>query len=202
MQRLYEPTSGRLLLDGRELSRIDVEYLRNNIGVVSQIPVLFSMSIRDNITYGSRGSWDASGVVSQEEVEAAARLANLHDFITSLPDGYDTHLGEKAGLISGGQAQRLQIARALLRDRSVLILDECTSALDPGNQAAVLDTIMAVKEGRTTVMVTHKLAAMKRCDRLLVVEHGRIVEEGTFDELVSKTGGPFSTLAKAGEWAA
>lgn len=194
IQRLYEPESGQVTLDGHSLSDTDVRFLRSHIAVVSQVPALFDMSVSENIAYGMEQC-------TQEEIEEAARQANAHDFVLGLPEGYNTNLGENASLISGGQAQRLQIARAIVRRREVLILDECTSALDPENQAIVMDTIKEVKEGRTTVVVTHKLDLMKTCDRLLVMDAGQVVETGTFEELVSRRGGHFATLAAAGEWA-
>lgn len=194
IQRLYEPDEGCITLDGHRLSETDVRFLRSHIAVVSQIPALFDMSVSQNIAYGMDHC-------SQEEIEEAARQANAHDFVLGLPNGYETNLGENASLISGGQAQRLQIARAIVRRREVLILDECTSALDPENQAIVMDTIKTVKQGRTTVVVTHKLDLMKMCDRLLVIDAGQVVESGTFDELVARKGGHFATLAAAGEWA-
>lgn len=173
LQRLYEPTSGSVLLDGRPLGRMDTRYLRDHVAVVSQHPALFDMTVFENIAYGH-------GSVEQDAVVRAAKAAHVHDFILSLPKGYETMLGENASLISGGQAQRLQIARALVRPREILILDECTSALDPTNQAAVLETILSVKEGKTTLIVTHKLAIMERCDYLLVMSDGVIVERCVF----------------------
>lgn len=152
------------------------------------------MTIAENIAYGSSD-------LSEKAIIAAAQAAHVHDFIVGLPKGYQTMLGENASLISGGQAQRLQIARALVRPREILILDECTSALDPTNQAAVMDTIMSVKEGKTTLIVTHKLAVMEMCDRLIVVDAGgRVAETGTVVELRAKVGGLFASLASGGEW--
>lgn len=169
MQRLYVPDSGVIELDGQDLSKLDVAYLREHVAVVSQHPALFDMTIAENIAYGRED-------IGQDAVERAARAAHVHDFILSLPRGYSTLLGESASLISGGQAQRLQIARALVRSREILILDECTSALDAANQSAVMETIMAVKEGKTTLIVAHKLAVMEKCDYLLVMHEGRIAE--------------------------
>lgn len=194
LQRLYEPSFGDILLDGRPLSRTDVHYLRDHIAVVSQHPALFDMTVSENIAYG------ASTDIAQADIEHAAQLAQVHAFIMTLPKGYATMLGENASLISGGQAQRLQIARALVRHREILILDECTSALDATNQAAVMETIMQAKIGRTTVIVTHKLAVMEKCDRLLVVVDGRLVEQGTVEELRAIVGGQFATMASGGEW--
>ena len=138
LQRLYEPTSGKIHMDRFDLSRSDVKWLRNHIAVVSQSANLFDASVADNIAYGSD--------VPTGEIHRAAQAANIHEFIQSLPQGYDTNLGENASLISGGQAQRLQIARALVRRSNILILDECTSALDVDNQRAVLDTIVRIKD--------------------------------------------------------
>ena len=145
LQRLYEPTHSpigapvsRIMMDKHDLSASDVKWLRNHIAVVSQTANLFDASVSENIAYGSE--------VSVEEIERAAKAASIHEFILTLPDGYDTNLGENASLISGGQAQRLQIARALVRRSQILILDEATSALDVGNQRAVLDTIVKIKE--------------------------------------------------------
>lgn len=173
MQRLYEPSKGSVLLDGRPLDRADVRYLRDHVAVVSQHPALFDMSVANNIAYGRPN-------VPQKDIERAAKAAHIHDFIIALPQGYDTLLGDNASLISGGQAQRLQIARALVQSREILVLDECTSALDPANQQAVLETILRVKAGRTTLIVTHKLAIMEKCDRLIVLADGLVAETYVF----------------------
>ncbi|CAL1709774.1 unnamed protein product [Somion occarium] len=192
LQRLYQPNSGSITIGLNELSMTDVHHLRNHVSVVSQSPNLFDCSIAENIAYGNKSLSDA-------DIRAAAKAAHVHDFIMSLPKGYDTAVGENASLISGGQAQRLQIARALARPAKILILDECTSALDPQNQAAVMETIMDAKVGRTTLMVTHKLPVMRMCDRILVVHEGTIAEEGTYDELMQRRG-IFAQLASGGEW--
>lgn len=192
LQRLYEPASGSISIGYHPLQSTDVRHLREHVAVVSQQPNLFDATIAENIAYGTEG-------VSMEQIQAAARAANVHDFILTLPKGYDTLVGENASLISGGQAQRLQIARALVRPSKILILDECTSALDPANQLAVLDTIRRAKVGRTTLMVTHKLPVMQMCDRILVVHNGTIAEQGTYHELMEKRG-VFAQLASGGEW--
>ncbi|KAK4050176.1 ATP-dependent permease [Microbotryomycetes sp. JL221] len=192
LQRLYEPSGGHILLDGQSLDDIDVHHLRDHIAVVSQHPALFDMTVAANIAYGG-------GDIDMDRVEEAAKSAHVHDFIESLPQGYSTSLGESASLISGGQAQRLQIARALYQSRQILLLDECTSALDPTNQQAVMDTIMSVKRGKTALMVTHKLDVMERCDYLLVIEDGIVVESGSVANLRAK-GGVFAQLASSGEW--
>ncbi|KAG0696805.1 P-loop containing nucleoside triphosphate hydrolase protein [Suillus ampliporus] len=196
LQRLYEPTSGTISVGLNELRATDINYLRDHVAVVSQSPNLFDASIRENIAYGRVGEDNG---MSDADVERAARAANVHDFIMSLPQGYDTLIGENASLISGGQAQRLQIARALGRPAKILILDECTSALDPANQTAVLETIRAAKVGRTTIMVTHKVPVMKMCDRILVIEDGQVREQGTYESLMERKG-VFARLANGGEW--
>ncbi|KAI0043061.1 P-loop containing nucleoside triphosphate hydrolase protein [Auriscalpium vulgare] len=192
LQRLYEPDSGAISVGPWDLRSTDVRHLRDHVAVVSQNPNLFDATIADNISYGANG-------LPQSDVEAAAFAANVHDFIVSLPHGYDTMVGENAALISGGQAQRLQIARALVRPANILILDECTSALDGQNQAAVMQTIMDAKVGRTTLMVTHKLPLMRLCDRIIVVHEGTVAEQGTYDELMARRG-VFAQLASGGEW--
>lgn len=172
------------------------------------------MSIAENIAYGRKD-------VPLDDIVKAAKAAHVHDFIMSLPDDYKTNLGENAGLISGGQAQRLQIARALLRPREILLGDEITSALDAENQEAVMKTIADVKKERTTVLITHKLATMQMCDRLIVVDKGRIVQHGTYAQLQAQPmvsylsacrtsslllrldcdcQGLFASLARGGEW--
>lgn len=192
LQRLYEPTSGSIFIDGHGIHNTDVHHLRSHVLVVSQNPNLFDATISDNIRYGN-------DTLTHSDIQRAARAAQVHDFIMSLPNGYDTMIGDNASLISGGQAQRIQIARALSRPARVLILDECTSALDPANQAAVLETILATKVGRTTMMITHKVAVMQMCDRIIVINDGRVVEEGTYDNLMARRGF-FANLASGGEW--
>jgi ATP-binding cassette subfamily B (MDR/TAP) protein 1 len=192
LQRLYEPSSGNVMLGHTNLDSVDVHHLREHVAVVSQNPNLFDAKISENIAYGNKDLSDA-------DVRRAAKAAHVHDFIMSLPQGYDTMVGENASLISGGQAQRLQIARALARPAKILILDECTSALDPANQAAVMDTIRDAKSGRTTVMITHKVSLMQMCDRIVVIHDGVVSEEGTYEALMEKRG-VFFKLANGGEW--
>ncbi|KAI0942984.1 hypothetical protein AcV7_002254 [Taiwanofungus camphoratus] len=192
LQRLYEPTSGIIRVGFNELRSTDVHHLREHVAVVSQHPNLFDASISENIAYSSKA-------LSAEDIRRAAQAAHVHDFIESLPKGYDTLVGENAALISGGQAQRLQIARALARPARILILDECTSALDAENQAAVMETLMQARVGRTTLVVTHKLQMMRMCDRILVMHDGVIAEQGTYEALMEKRG-VFAQLASGGEW--
>ncbi|KAH8833741.1 P-loop containing nucleoside triphosphate hydrolase protein [Flagelloscypha sp. PMI_526] len=192
LQRLYEPDQGMVSVGANDVRSIQVNYLRECIGVVSQNPQLFDASVRENIAYGNDS-------LSDQDIERAARAANVHDFVQSLPHGYETMVGENASLISGGQAQRIAIARALARTSSILILDECTSALDVDTQAAILETLQQAKIGRTTFMVTHKVPVMRMCDRILVMENGRIAEQGTFESLMRQEG-IFASLAQSGEW--
>jgi ATP-binding cassette subfamily B (MDR/TAP) protein 1 len=185
LQRLYEPSSGSVAIGLNDLRDVGIKHLRDHVSVVSQHPNLFDATIAENITYGNPA-------VSEVAIRCAAKAAHVHEFIMSLPHGYGTLVGENASLISGGQAQRLQIARAL----GILILDECTPALDPENQAAVLDAIREAKMGRTTVMVTHQLQVMMVCDWIVVVSDG---EHGRYEELMEMKG-VYAGLASGGEW--
>ncbi|GMK57918.1 hypothetical protein CspeluHIS016_0407520 [Cutaneotrichosporon spelunceum] len=201
LQRLYFPTSGTIMLGNDDLSTADIKSARQGIAVVSQTPHLFDASVADNIRYG--------GSAPIEEVVAAAKEARIHDFVAGLPQGYETKLGENASLISGGQAQRLQIARAMLRHAKILILDEATSALDVENQAGILDTILALKkvkaslasltQNHTTIFITHSVDVMRRCDRIICLEAGRVAEDGTYADLIARDG-VFAQLLKTGEW--
>jgi ATP-binding cassette subfamily B (MDR/TAP) protein 1 len=215
LQRLYEPNKGEIKIGGKDVNEVDVGWLREHVGVVSQQPNLFDASIADNIRYGvgSSSSTTYNNAISDMDIRKAAKAANVHSFIMGLPQGYDTRVGENASLISGGQAQRLQIARALARPwTKIMILDECTSSLDAENQAFVLDTIRRLttcgggnggeeeeEERKTTLMITHKLQVMQMCDRILVVDQGEIVEDGTFEQLMEMKG-VFAGMAHGGEW--
>ncbi|QRW13275.1 ABC transporter [Ceratobasidium sp. AG-Ba] len=192
LQRLYQPDSGTIRVNKHSIATADVRYLREHIAVVSQHAALFDATVTENIMYGSTRT-------TFEEVQRAAKAARMHDWVMAQERGYDTMLGEGAALISGGQAQRLQIARALVRQSNILVLDEATSALDPANQEAIMDTIMSIKEDHITLCVTHKLAVMQRCDRILVVQDGVIAEEGTFQQLMDRRGA-FFAIASGGEW--
>ncbi len=186
--RFYDPEAGRITLDGidlRDMARAD---FRGAMALVPQDPVIFSTSARENIRFGRPDATDA-------EVEAAARAAAAHDFITRLPEGYATVLGERGMLLSGGQRQRIAIARAILRDAPVLLLDEATSALDAESERAVQAAVERLAEGRTTIVVAHRLATVKRADRIVVFDRGRIVAQGTHDSLVAE-GGLYARLAR------
>ena len=192
LQRLYEPTSGTITFGPWSLDCMDVRHLRDHVSVVSQNPLLLGSTVSENIAYGTDG-------LAHAGLERAAVVANAHEFIESLPQGYNTLVGENAALLSGGQAQRLQIARALVRPANILILDECTSALDGANEVAVLTAVLGSKASRTTIVITHKLPVMRMCDRVLVMHEGKIAEQGTYDELIA-TKGVFSQLASGREW--
>jgi ATP-binding cassette subfamily B protein len=188
MQRLWDPVEGRVTLDGMDLRDISLEALRRNVGVVFQESMLFNRTIRDNLLVGRPGA-------TQEEVEAACRMAEAHDFITRQPHGYDTLVGERGASLSGGQRQRLAIARALLKDPPVLILDEATSALDAATEARVQKALKALMAGRTTFIIAHRLSTVRDADEILVFDAGGIAERGGFQELVALNG-RFAALVK------
>lgn len=168
IQRFYDPKSGFIKIDDFDLANLDLKWLRNQIGVVGQEPVLFNMSIKDNIRYGCPEESDAT----QEEIETAAIHANAHGFITKLPRGYDTCVGERGAQLSGGQKQRIAIARALLKHPKILLLDEATSALDTESERAVQKALDEARKGRTTIIVAHRLSTIRHADRILVMNNG------------------------------
>ena len=186
--RFYDPTAGRILLDGVALDTMRREDFRHHMALVPQDPVIFATTARENIRFGRPDASDA-------EVEAAARAAAAHDFIMALPDGYDAQVGERGVMLSGGQKQRIAIARAILRDAPVLLLDEATSALDAESERAVQQAVDALSKGRTTIIVAHRLATVKKADRIIVLDRGRIVAQGTHDALVAE-GGLYARLAR------
>ncbi len=179
--RLYNPDAGRILIDGKEISDLRIDSLRQQFGVVLQDSLLFAVSIRDNISYGNLNA-DA------EAVESAARLANAHGFISELENGYDTVIGERGATLSGGQLQRIAIARALIRGGSIMILDEPTLGLDNVNRREVNAALERNMDGRTAILVTHDLLDSKNMDRILVVEKGKVVEDGSHDALMKQQG--------------
>jgi subfamily B ATP-binding cassette protein MsbA len=180
--RFYEPTAGRILLDGVDTREIALPALRSLIGIVSQDTVLFNDTVRSNLAYGAAGKY------TDAQIEAAARAANAHRFIAELPNGYDTILGERGTRLSGGQRQRLSIARALLVDPPILILDEATSALDTESERLVQEAIDRLLEGRTVFVIAHRLSTIAHADQILVMDRGRVVEHGTHGALLARRG--------------
>lgn len=182
LQRLYNLDSGRIQIDGQDIADMDPVSLRQAVSIVPQEPLLFHRSLGENIAYARPGA-------SREEILQAARMARADDFIARLPDGLDTLVGERGVKLSGGERQRVAIARAFLADAPVLVLDEATSSLDVVTEAAVQDAIQDLMEGRTTVIIAHRLSTVRKMDRILVFEEGEVVEEGTYDALAVREGG-------------
>ncbi len=185
----YDVTDGQILLDGKEIHSLTMESVRRNIGIVQQDIYLFNASVRENILYGRLDATD-------EEVMEAAKRANIHDYILSLPEGYETKIGERGVKLSGGQKQRLSIARVFLKDPSILILDEATSALDNATEILIQKSLDELCKGRTTIVVAHRLSTVRNADRIAVVDEGHIIEEGTHKELLEK-GGEYAALYNA-----
>lgn len=186
--RFYDPDHGRILMDGVDLGRVDPKAVRQRIGFVSQDPVIFSENAWENIRYGRPNA-------SDEEVLEAARAAACLDFLQALPDGLDTFLGERGVRLSGGQRQRLAIARAILRNPAILLLDEATSALDAESERMVQDALEHIMEGRTTLVIAHRLATVQKADRIVVMDKGRIVDSGPHSELIKDREGLYARLA-------
>ncbi|HXT12876.1 MAG TPA: ABC transporter ATP-binding protein [Candidatus Angelobacter sp.] len=179
--RFFDPTSGRVLLDGHDLRELRLKTLRSNVALVLQEPFLFPISIAENIAYGSPHA-------TLQQIEAAARAANAHEFILRLPEGYQTIIGERGATLSGGERQRISIARALLKDAPILILDEPTSALDTETERSLLEALERLTRNRTTFIIAHRLSTIRRADRILVLKDGRIAESGTHAELLALRG--------------
>ena len=184
--RLYEPSAGTIRIDGVPISDVSLGELRSHLGLVSQDVFLFQGTVSDNIAYGRPDA-------STEEIVEAAKAAEAHDFITSLPDGYDSVVGERGQKLSGGQRQRISIARAILADPEVLVLDEATSSVDNETEAAIQRSLARITRDRTTIVIAHRLSTIRNADRIYVVESGRVVEQGTHDALV-EAGGTYSDL--------
>ncbi|KAL8475660.1 hypothetical protein ACS0TY_028356 [Phlomoides rotata] len=187
IERFYDPISGKVMIDGKDIRRLNLKSLRLKIGLVQQEPALFAASIFDNIAYGKDGANEA-------EVIEAARAANVHTFISGLPEGYKTPVGERGVQLSGGQKQRIAIARAVLKDPSILLLDEATSALDAESECVLQEALERLMRNRTTVLVAHRLSTIRNVDSIGVVQDGRIVEQGSHAELISRPDGAYSRL--------
>ncbi|XP_030301088.1 ATP-binding cassette sub-family B member 5 [Calypte anna] len=183
LERFYDPVEGQVLADGWDTRSLNLQWLRSRLGLVSQEPILFDCSIAENIQYG-----DNSRVVSQEEIEAAAKAANIHTFIEKLPQKYNTPVGEKGAQLSGGQKQRIAIARALVRNPTVLLLDEATSALDTESEKIVQKALDNARQGRTCIVIAHRLSTVRTADIIAVIQNGRVVEQGTHNQLLAKQG--------------
>jgi ATP-binding cassette, subfamily B, beta-glucan exporter len=186
LQRLWDPQTGRIQIDGQDLRDVKLESLRRAIGVVFQESMLLHRTIRDNLLIGNPTATAA-------DLERAAQMADAHEFIVRQPHGYDTLVGERGATLSGGQRQRLAIARALLKDPPILILDEATSALDTATEARVARALKTLMAGRTTFIIAHRLSTVRDADEIMVFEGGRIAERGSFDELLAR-GGRFADL--------
>jgi ATP-binding cassette, subfamily B, bacterial len=181
LPRFYDPSEGRIEIDGVDLREYSLKSLRQQIALVLQPPLIFPLSVRDNIAYGRPDADDAA-------IKEAARLARIDERIALFPEGYDTVIGESGVSLSEGEKQRITIARALLRDAPILILDEPTSALDVATEALVMAGVERLMEGRTTFIIAHRLSTVQRCDRILVLQDGAIVEQGSLAELLGHNG--------------
>ncbi|MEC7762538.1 MAG: ABC transporter transmembrane domain-containing protein [Pseudomonadota bacterium] len=188
LQRFYDPNDGAVTIDGMDLRELARDGFRRHVALVPQDAVIFADTARENIRFGRLDATDA-------EVEAAAKAAAAHDFLMKLPDGYDSYVGERGVMLSGGQKQRIAIARAILRDAPILLLDEATSALDAESERAVQTAVDEMAKGRTTIIIAHRLSTVKKADRIVVFEDGRIVAQGTHDALVAE-GGLYARLAR------
>ncbi len=181
LSRFYDVSRGRVLLDGVDVRDYELEGLRRKIGIVPQETFLFSTSIRENIAYGTPEA-------TQEQIEWAAKKAQIHGFIESMPFGYDTLIGERGVGLSGGQRQRVALARAILMDPPILVLDEATASVDTATESAIHEELLEVMKGRTTFIIAQRLSSVKRADRIIVLDRGQIVQQGTHKELFEQEG--------------
>ena len=181
LPRFYDATNGSITIDGQDIRKVTLDSLREQVGIVPQETVLFNGSVYDNILYGRLDA-------TREEVEAAAKAANAHDFIMQLPNGYETMLGDRGMNISGGQRQRISIARAIMKNPQILILDEATSALDTESERVVQEALDRLMVGRTSFVIAHRLSTIKNADKIMVLEKGQLIEQGNHDELMAMDG--------------
>ena len=187
LPRFYHADSGSISINGVNIEDIKMESLRENIGIVQQDVFLFSGTFYENIAYGKKDA-------SKEDIIEAAKKANIYDYIVSLPDGFDTQIGERGIRLSGGQKQRLSIARVFLKNPPILILDEATSSLDNVTEALIQEALNSLKDGRTTIVVAHRLSTIKNADEILVVFKGKIIEKGSHEELIKVDNGVYKNL--------
>jgi ABC-type multidrug transport system fused ATPase/permease subunit len=189
LMKFYDLSSGNILVDGRDINTLNLTQLRQHIGIVPQEVLLFGGSIRENIAYGRPNATD-------EEIIMAARKANAYDFIQTFPEGLDTLVGERGIKLSGGQRQRVAIARAILKNPAILILDEATSSLDSESEKLVQAAMDELMKNRTSIIIAHRLSTIRKADKILVIEQGRIVEEGNHEDLSSNENGLYANLLK------
>ncbi len=187
--RFYDVTDGAIVIDGKDIRDLPIAYLRQQIGFVQQEPFLFNGTVRDNLLYGDLNA-------DQDRLEAAARAARAHEFIAALPEGYDTWIGERGVKLSVGQKQRVSIARVLLKDPPIVIFDEATSNIDTETEVKIREALNELTTGRTTFIIAHRLSTLHDVDRIIVLDNGRLVEDGRHDELVSR-GGVYAGLYEA-----
>jgi len=181
LMRFYDVTEGAITIDGCDIRDLPLAFLRSQIGLVQQEPFLFNGTVRENILYGDL-------LAGQEEVEAAAKVARAHDFIMALPDGYDTWIGERGVKLSVGQRQRVSIARVILKDPPIVMFDEATSNIDTETEVKIREALDDLTKGRTTIIIAHRLSTIHGVDRIIVVDHGRVVEDGTHEKLIGHEG--------------
>ena len=187
LHRLYAVTGGRILIDGQDISLVRQQSLRAQLALVAQEPILFHRSLAENIAYGRPEA-------TRSDIEEAACLANAHEFISAQPKGYATLVGERGVKLSGGERQRVALARAFLANAPVLVLDEATSSLDSESEATIQEAMERLMVGRTSIVIAHRLSTVRMLDRILVFDHGQIIEEGSHDSLVRKLGGTYQRL--------
>ncbi|XP_048807065.1 ATP-dependent translocase ABCB1 isoform X4 [Lagopus muta] len=189
LERFYDPLSGEIEFDDKYAKTLNIQWLRSHIGIVSQEPILFDFTIAENIAYG-----DNTREVSHEEIISAAKAANIHSFIDSLPEKYNTRVGDKGTQLSGGQKQRIAIARALVRKPQILLLDEATSALDTESEKIVQEALDKAREGRTCIVIAHRLSTIQNADKIAVIQNGKIIEQGTHLQLLAEKGFYYSLV--------